>query len=339
MFFSRHDVWIPASRALAPTAANRKRQHELNAVAEKQKRKYTIKSPSQIVETTRPKRKSLPTIKKQELEIAALADTTKTKRKSVPAATPTTPIKTIKKRKSSLISENGQNQDIVAVGQPRRRSRRSTTLKSEDKCPVTEPENDQATPVIETAAKDPVFTQPKPPARHSIKIPDGLKELMVYDWDCVNRKHRLHELPAKTTVQDILNAYNAAKQEDEDNATDGEVAYDVDSPAGEVVHFTQKAVLDSLIEYFDALLGRQMLYRNERPQHRQVRLAYQDVPMSRLYGPYHLLRLFELLNKNLSQWAELAEAVQHIERFLVYLDHHKDLFLSKQCWVTTTERS
>lgn len=265
----------------------------------------------------------------KKLETTAIADTSKPKRKSVPASTPNT-IKIIKKRKSS------DNHDHVA-SQPRRRSGRLNTLKSED---FTEPETDQETPAIETSVEEQVSSQAKPQVRNSIRIPDGLKELMAYDWDCVNRKHRLHELPAKTTVQDILNAYNAAKPEDADDVTDEDVTtHDVDTRTGAVVHFTQDAVMKSLIEYFDALLGRQLLYRTERPQHRQLQLAFPDVQMSGLYGPYHLLRLFELLDKNLQQWSELAEAVQHIERFLVYLDRHKEIFLSKQCWVTMPLRS
>lgn len=45
-----------------------------------------------------------------------------------------------------------------------------------------------------------------------INMPDDLKPWIVDDWDAVNRQQRLLQIPAKTTVQDIINAYISQKK-------------------------------------------------------------------------------------------------------------------------------
>lgn len=298
----RFDEWIPASRALPDNEENRRRQIEQNESAacpkkDKLKRKSATKSPPKVTKMVAPKRKSMPNLKEHHQ---------------------TTPITDKKKRKSVPVTAD------VDVSPLLKKVKKSTSI------PTPEPN---------TAVVQPEIKEKTTPQRR-IRIPEGLKEWMFYDWDSVTRKHRLHAIPAKTTVQDIMNAYNAVKAEQMDEPADN--GTDANIPADDGVAITQRTISDSLVEYFDAMLGKQLLYRNDQPQHQQVVLAHPDVPMSRLYGPYHLLRLFERLNQTLDKWSTLSAdnktlAVQHMDRFLIYLDKNSSSFLSKQCWAITED--
>lgn len=106
-----------------------------------------------------------------------------------------------------------------------------------------------------------------------IKIPDDLKQWLVDDWDFVTRQKKLLNVPVtKNSVDTILDSYvNSRKGKKSEN---------------QVIE-----VMRGISEYFNVMLGCQLLYKFERPQYQKVSRETNDT-MSSIYGATHLLRLF-----------------------------------------------
>ncbi|KAI9197498.1 MRG-domain-containing protein [Polychytrium aggregatum] len=109
-----------------------------------------------------------------------------------------------------------------------------------------------------------------------IPIPDKLKVQLVDDWEYVTKSQMLVSLPRSQNVVDVLNMYR-----DEYRKTH----------EGRMVEINDE-VIEGLKIYFDKALGNILLYRFERQQYVDLKKKYSDKPMSELYGPEHLLRLF-----------------------------------------------
>lgn len=161
-----------------------------------------------------------------------------------------------------------------------------------------------------------------------IKIPDELKPWLVDDWDAVTKQHKLVELPAKTTVQEIIDGYVQYKKT-------GKSVPQAKEP--QILEVT-----NGLIEYFNVTLGSQLLYKFERPQYAEILAQYPDKPMSSIYGAVHLLRLFIKLGTMLAFTAldEKTSSVLlvHIHDFLKYMvKNSSTLFNMKQFEYATPE--
>lgn len=149
-------------------------------------------------------------------------------------------------------------------------------------------------------------------------IPEELKRWLIDDSDAVNRQQKLHALPAEKSVQEICAEYKEYKdQRDQSEIVD--------------------RITSGLIEYFDVLLGGQLLYKFERHQYADILDQYPGESMSKLYGSFHLLRLFvrlgTLLTYNSLDEATLSSMMDHVHDFLNYLVENSGTLFSMQHFI------
>ncbi|CAD6991310.1 nuA4 complex subunit EAF3 homolog [Ceratitis capitata] len=159
-----------------------------------------------------------------------------------------------------------------------------------------------------------------------IKIPDELKQCLADDWDAITRQHKLLDIPAKITVQDIVDQYIAFKKTSKSTNASKEVAIN--------------DVLNGVVEYFNVMIGSQLLYKFERPQYAEVLQQHPETPLSKLYGGFHLLRLFVKLGSMLGFSALDEKSMQmllvHLHDFLKFLVKNSATYFSMTNFVNVS---
>uniref|UniRef100_A0A8C6MU49 Mortality factor 4-like protein 2 n=1 Tax=Mus spicilegus TaxID=10103 RepID=A0A8C6MU49_MUSSI len=137
-------------------------------------------------------------------------------------------------------------------------------------------------------------------------IPEELKLWLVEDWDLVTRQKQLFQLPAKKNEDAILEEYANCKKS-QGNVNNKERAL--------------SEVVGGVKEYFNVMLGTQLLCKVERPQYAEILLAHPDVSMSQIYGAPHLLRLLVRIGAMYTPLDEksLALWLGYLHDFLKYL--------------------
>lgn len=150
-----------------------------------------------------------------------------------------------------------------------------------------------------------------------VKIPDKLKPFLVDDWDYLTRQRKLVILPSRITVDEVINEYVKVKT------------------AKKPETHKENAILEvtaGLREYFNVMLGSQLLYKFEREQHADIMKEHPDKPMCKIYGPIHFLRLFVKLGSNFTYTPLDDKSIQlllfYIDDFLTFLaEKRKDFFM------------
>ncbi|CAL4168365.1 unnamed protein product, partial [Meganyctiphanes norvegica] len=153
-----------------------------------------------------------------------------------------------------------------------------------------------------------------------VKLPDELKPALVDDWDLINRQRKLPIVPARVTVFTILQDYIKAKQNTKSNTPNKQSAV--------------QEVVAGLREYFNVMLGTQLLYKFERPQYADLLTEHKDKQMSDIYGFIHLIRLFVRLGQMLAytQLDEKSVALLnfHLQDFLRFMVKNMETYYNIQ---------
>ena len=118
-------------------------------------------------------------------------------------------------------------------------------------------------------------------------MPDNLKSLLVDDWENVTKNQQVVALPAKRSVNQILEDYSEAEKPKRTSSADLDVL---------------EEIIMGIKEYFDKALDKILLYRFEREQYRNLRKKWEsgsgdfaDKGPLDIYGAEHLTRLFGMM--------------------------------------------
>ncbi|CAI4230447.1 unnamed protein product [Auanema sp. JU1783] len=212
---------------------------------------------------------------------------------------------------------------------------------------------------IKRKADDNSFVEPlkEGPNEYFIRMPKNLMQVLVDDHDMVNRHCKLTRLPARYTVEMIIQDYceSSVKKAPEQAVDEVVIEYENSSAQSSGYQLVQSAL--GIQDYFDTLLGFQLLYKFERQQYYDELVKAREVPKtnenevpskkrrstkepepevpptttaprsikpSKMYGLPHLLRLlsrFDVYLK-LTSWKErtIKMITTAIHDFLVYLN-------------------
>ncbi|CAD5118689.1 DgyrCDS7372 [Dimorphilus gyrociliatus] len=108
-----------------------------------------------------------------------------------------------------------------------------------------------------------------------ISIPENLKIALIEDQKQIVEQNIVCNLPQRMTIDDILNGYILYKEKDDELNKD-----------------KTKEIVEGLKEYFEDLLPKHLLYKQERSQHEELITSNPKVRFTQLYSISHFLRLF-----------------------------------------------
>lgn len=147
----------------------------------------------------------------------------------------------------------------------------------------------------------------------AIIIPENLKRILLNDSNFINVKRKMYEIPFDLNVAEVIEGYATLNNN---------TAHTSPMPITKIFY--------SIIQYFDMLIGNQLLYESERVQYEVLLEKFPGVPMSKVYPPIYLLRLFVQLNKLLHlhnlDGDTFKHCTFHLNEFVKYLTENKSTF-------------
>ncbi|XP_037900634.1 nuA4 complex subunit EAF3 homolog [Glossina fuscipes] len=151
-----------------------------------------------------------------------------------------------------------------------------------------------------------------------IKMPNELKERLADDWEAINEKSKLLNIPSRITAQDVVDQYIASK------SSRKSLRPSKDTIIAEV--------MKGIIEHFNVMLGTNILYKFEKQQYLEIIQKYPNTPVSQLYGAIHLLRLLanldSVLTLSILDQQHINTILKYLRDFLKFLVRNRSIYFS-----------
>ncbi|XP_041373365.1 mortality factor 4-like protein 1 [Gigantopelta aegis] len=310
------DEWVPESRVVKCNDAGMQKQKELmKAHGNSYKRTYNKGAKSKEKEVKKLEKEG----KKQEKESKKQDKQEKEMKKQE---------KETKKQEKQEKEQDKQEKEAVAtpVAVPEKVKQKVSRSATPTPAAAEPPKSEPAAPIGTEPKRKRLRPDPTVESEEAymakidvkIKIPDELKPWLVDDWDLITRQKMLLTLPCRRTVDQILEDFLKSK------TAKG-------TPASKDAYVELSL---GIKEYFNVMLGTQLLYKFERPQYGEIVNEKGETPvtMSSIYGATHLLRLFVKLGGQLAYTSLDEKSMQlllnHINEFVKYLQKNSSSLFS-----------
>ncbi|XP_059478155.1 mortality factor 4-like protein 1 isoform X2 [Neocloeon triangulifer] len=214
-----------------------------------------------------------------------------------------------------------------------------TVSSAKSSLPPPPPPKETSEPEAKVLKEEPVPVKQDEPVEKSVpvklkdenllqelEIPVELRKVLVDDWYLIQKQDKLYNLPAKHTVRDIFDDY---------------VKYKVaKSECDKSVESALREIGRGICSLFDTLLGKQLLYKFERPQYAELLQKHPYKGMSHIYGAPHLLRLFcwkqGLVPKSQFDDVSCEYLMKHLNSIIKYCCQNKSTLFSTDNYMTST---
>lgn len=164
-------------------------------------------------------------------------------------------------------------------------------------------------------------------------MPDNLKSLLVDDWENVTKNQQVVALPAKASVNQILEDFVAEEKPKRTSSADLDVL---------------EEVIMGIKEYFDKALDKILLYRFEREQYKALRKKweagsgeYSEKGPLDVYGAEHLTRLFATMPELIAQTNMDLQSTnrlrEELSKFTLWLSKNSDKYFATRYMTATNE--